>query len=78
LRVPEDLALIGYDDIEEGRYANPAISTVSPDKVAIAATAVDRLLTRIGSAEPVPGIEVRAEHRLIPRESTIGRTPPVS
>jgi LacI family repressor for deo operon, udp, cdd, tsx, nupC, and nupG len=73
-RVPEDIALIGYDDIEEGRYANPAISTISPDKVAIAATAVDRLLRRIGSDEPVPGIEVRAEHRLIARESTIGKT----
>lgn len=76
LRVPEDLALIGYDDIEEGRYSNPTISTISPDKVAIAATAVDRLLRRIGSAEPVPGVEVRAGHRLIARESTIGEARP--
>lgn len=73
LRVPEDIALIGYDDIEEGRYSNPTISTISPDKVAIAATAVDRLLKRIGSTEPPPGIEVRASHRLIARESTVGR-----
>ncbi|MGM1061332.1 LacI family DNA-binding transcriptional regulator [Saccharothrix sp. Mg75] len=73
LRVPEDLALIGYDDIEEGRYSNPPISTVSPDKAAIAATAVDRVLERIGSAEPLPGVEVRAAHRLVPRRSTVGR-----
>lgn len=73
LRVPEDIALIGYDDIEEGRYSNPTISTISPDKVAIATTAVERLLQRIGSPEPPPGIEVRADHRLVPRESTIGR-----
>lgn len=72
-RVPEDVALIGYDDIEEGRYSNPTISTVSPDKVAIASTAVERLLRRIGSVEPLPGVEVRADHRLIARESTIGR-----
>ncbi|MEV6714634.1 LacI family DNA-binding transcriptional regulator [Lentzea sp. NPDC051208] len=75
LRVPEDIALIGYDDIDEGRYANPAISTISPDKDAIATTAVDRLLMRIGSTEPLPGIEVRASHRLIARQSTLGRTP---
>jgi DNA-binding LacI/PurR family transcriptional regulator len=73
LRVPEDIALIGYDDIEEGRYSNPTISTISPDKVAIATTAVERLVRRIGSAEPPPGIEVRAGHRLVARDSTIGR-----
>jgi LacI family transcriptional regulator, repressor for deo operon, udp, cdd, tsx, nupC, and nupG len=73
LRVPADLALIGYDDIEEGRYSNPTISTISPDKVAIATTAVERLVQRIASTEPPPGIEVRANHRLIARESTIGR-----
>jgi DNA-binding LacI/PurR family transcriptional regulator len=73
LRVPEDIALIGYDDIEEGRYSNPTISTISPDKVAIATTAVERLVQRIGAKEPPPGIEVRAAHRLIVRESTMGR-----
>jgi DNA-binding LacI/PurR family transcriptional regulator len=73
-RVPEDVALIGYDDIEEGRYSNPTISTISPDKVAIASTAVERLLRRIGSVEALPGVEVRADHRLIARESTVGRS----
>jgi LacI family transcriptional regulator, repressor for deo operon, udp, cdd, tsx, nupC, and nupG len=73
LRVPEDIALIGYDDIEEGRYSNPTISTVSPDKVGIATTAVERLVSRITSDEPLPGIEVRAPHRLIARQSTVGR-----
>lgn len=73
LSVPRDIALIGYDDIEDGRYANPPISTISPDKVAIAETAVDRLLSRIGSTKALPGIEVRAGHRLIARPSTVGR-----
>jgi DNA-binding LacI/PurR family transcriptional regulator len=74
LRVPEDIALIGYDDIEEGRYSNPTISTISPDKAAIAATAVDRLLQRITSPEPLPGVEVGAAYRLVARESTLGRS----
>ncbi|MCO8277095.1 LacI family transcriptional regulator [Actinoplanes sp. TRM 88003] len=73
LRVPEDVAVIGYDDIEDGRYGRPTISTISPDKKAIAQTAVDRLMLRISSSEPVPGVELRAAHRLIPRESTLGR-----
>jgi LacI family repressor for deo operon, udp, cdd, tsx, nupC, and nupG len=73
LRVPEDVAVVGYDDIEDGRYSNPSVTTVSPDKRVIAETAVERLLTRIGSSTPVPGMEIRAPHRLIPRASTIGR-----
>jgi LacI family repressor for deo operon, udp, cdd, tsx, nupC, and nupG len=73
LRVPEDIAVVGYDDIEDGRYSNPPVTTVSPDKKVIAETAVERLLKRIGSSTPVPGREIRAPHRLIPRASTIGR-----
>jgi LacI family repressor for deo operon, udp, cdd, tsx, nupC, and nupG len=73
LRVPEDVAIIGYDDIEDGRYAQPTISTISPDKAAIARLAVERLMLRISSVEPLPGLELRASHRLIPRESSMGR-----
>jgi LacI family repressor for deo operon, udp, cdd, tsx, nupC, and nupG len=72
LRVPEDVAVIGYDDIEDGRYSNPTITTISPDKHMIAETAVNRLLLRIGSLAPPPGLELRAPHHLIPRESTLG------
>jgi LacI family transcriptional regulator, repressor for deo operon, udp, cdd, tsx, nupC, and nupG len=74
LRVPEDVAIIGYDDIEDGRYANPTISTISPDKTAIARLAVERLLLRIAAPQPLPGVELKAGHRLIPRGSSIGRT----
>lgn len=73
IRVPEDVAVIGYDDIEDGRYSNPTVTTISPDKKMIATTAVERLLLRIGSKTPPPGLELRAPHRLIPRESTLGR-----
>jgi LacI family transcriptional regulator, repressor for deo operon, udp, cdd, tsx, nupC, and nupG len=75
LRVPEDVAVIGYDDIEDGRYANPTITTISPDKAMIATTAVERLPLRIESQAPPPGLELRAPHRLIVRESTTGRQP---
>nr|WP_313884331.1 LacI family DNA-binding transcriptional regulator [Streptomyces cynarae] len=73
LRVPEDVAIVGYDDIEDGRYSNPSVTTVSPDKRMIAETAVERLLKRIGSPAPVPGREIRAPHQLITRASTIGQ-----
>lgn len=71
LRVPEDVAVVGYDDIEDGRYANPALTTISPDKRMIAETAVSRLVARIKEG-PGRGQELRAPHRLVVRESTGG------
>jgi len=71
-RVPEDVAVIGYDDIEDGRYSHPTISTIKPDKAMIAATAVERLMLRMQSRKPLPGIEVRIGHTLLARQSTLG------
>jgi DNA-binding LacI/PurR family transcriptional regulator len=52
IRVPEDVAVIGFDDIEEGRFASPSLTTVSPDKNAIARAALDLILDAEGPAHP--------------------------
>jgi DNA-binding LacI/PurR family transcriptional regulator len=79
LRVPEDVALAGFDDIEDGRYSTPTLTTVSPDKEHIARVAVDLLdsLISVGGrrangrgADDVRVREVEADYRLIVREST--------
>jgi DNA-binding LacI/PurR family transcriptional regulator len=72
VRVPEDLAVVGWDDIEEGRYSTPTLTTISPDKARIAAVAVDFLAARL-SADPEPPREVMAPFTLAVRESTAGR-----
>ena len=30
--VPQDIALVGFDDIEDGRYSTPSFTMISPDK----------------------------------------------
>jgi DNA-binding LacI/PurR family transcriptional regulator len=79
LRIPEDVAVVGFDDIEAGRYNTPTLTTVSPDKAVIARLAVERLTARIAAgssgADPAqagPPAEFWAPHRLIVRESTGG------
>lgn len=69
LRVPEDIAIIGIDDIEEGRYSRPSLSTVSLDTPFIARHAVARIAERIADPD-APAVEVVAPHAVIPREST--------
>jgi DNA-binding LacI/PurR family transcriptional regulator len=69
LRVPEDVAVIGIDDVEEGRFARPSLSTVSLDMPFLAREAVRRIVARIDDAE-LPAEEVVVPHRLIAREST--------
>ncbi|WP_100444803.1 LacI family DNA-binding transcriptional regulator [Glycomyces xiaoerkulensis] len=71
LSVPEDVAIIGMDDLEEGRYARPSLTTVSLDTPDLARQAVERLHARITDPES-PAAEVTVPHRVIPRESTGG------
>ena len=51
-RIPEDVSVVGFDDIQEGRYSSPSLTTVSSDKVAIANAALDLILGPVGSDGP--------------------------
>jgi DNA-binding LacI/PurR family transcriptional regulator len=70
LRVPADVAVAGFDDIEDGRYFIPTLTTVAPDKADLARVAVDLLAARVSGADRAPPREETVPHRLIVREST--------
>lgn len=72
VRVPEDLAIIGFDDIEDGRYSTPSLTTISPDKTEIARLAVDLLMRRLDGDEAPPA-QLNTHFTLSIRESTAGR-----
>ncbi|MFJ6698076.1 LacI family DNA-binding transcriptional regulator [Streptomyces sp. NPDC091272] len=73
LRVPWDVAVVGFDDIAEGRFGAVTLTTVSPDKTAIARLAVESLLRSLANGSQGEGREITAPFRLIERESTLGR-----
>lgn len=71
LRIPQDVAIIGYDDIDETRYSLPTLSTVNPGREEIAEVAVRYLLQRIdGSVASVPPREHLSAFRVVQRESS--------
>ena len=58
-RVPEDIQLIGWDDIAEAEFTEPRLSSVDPDSDAIADAIVRMLLERmLGTASEAPRVVV--------------------
>lgn len=69
LKIPDDMALIGYDNIELSAHLVPALSTIEQPKAQLGSAAVDLLLERIkrpgGACQTV-----HLEPELVVREST--------
>jgi DNA-binding LacI/PurR family transcriptional regulator len=72
IRVPEDLSVVGFDDVNAGRYASPPLTTVSFDKRAFAEATLDLLSERIAD-RGLPPSTVLIPHELVFRESTRSR-----
>jgi DNA-binding LacI/PurR family transcriptional regulator len=71
-RVPDDVAVIGFDDIDETRYTQPTLSTVDPGRPYIARRAVEVLVERMNGLTAPPR-EIPAPFAVIPRGSTAVR-----
>jgi DNA-binding LacI/PurR family transcriptional regulator len=75
--VPDQIAVAGFDDIAEGAYGFPSLTTIAPDKAAIAEAAVSLAHRRLGpitGKTPEPK-DVRTPFALKIRESTAGFSP---
>lgn len=69
VRVPEDIAVVGWDNIIDTEYLSPTVTSVAPDLEALAERTIEALLERIeGNREP--GRSYVVPHRLMIREST--------
>jgi DNA-binding LacI/PurR family transcriptional regulator len=69
VRVPDDIAVFGWDDIEEAAYSTPTLSSVAPDLNEIAQRAVDGLQAAI-DRRPVDEDEITCRYTLKIRRST--------
>ncbi|MFF1828409.1 LacI family DNA-binding transcriptional regulator [Paenarthrobacter sp. NPDC058040] len=71
IRVPEDIAVAGFDDIADGRFAVPPLTTVSFDKRSIAVEAIRLLTERMGSRGDAQRL-VRVDYSIVERASSGG------
>lgn len=70
LRVPHDLAVVGFDNSEHSTYSVPSLTTIAPDKAALAKAAVDLVHRRATGADDFPPQDVQIPFALEVREST--------
>ena len=71
LHIPQDVAVAGVDDIEDGSYATPSLTTIAPDKKEMSRLAVSLLLGRIKGTREQPPERIEVPFHLRVRRSTI-------
>jgi DNA-binding LacI/PurR family transcriptional regulator len=72
IRVPEDVQVMGFDDIEEAAYSSPTLSTVAAGTSQIVKAALDLIEQRVAGTGLAQKQLVVAPYRLIWRDSTRG------
>ena len=70
LRIPEDVSVVGFDDIQIAAYHNPRLTTVRQPLREMGRIAAQLLIERINSPEKSDGSFVVVEPELIVRDST--------
>lgn len=71
VRVPQDLAIMGYDNISFAEFGSPPLSTVNYDVETVSGMAVDRLMRLINAGDVLPEPRITLiDPELIVREST--------
>jgi LacI family transcriptional regulator len=75
LRVPQDIALVGYDDIPLAPFASPPLTSVHSDPIGHGRLAVQMLLTQMQGGELATGAQLPAP-TLVIRQSCGALAPP--
>jgi DNA-binding LacI/PurR family transcriptional regulator len=70
LRVPQDVSVVGFDDIKEAAFQTPSLTTIRQPLHQMGALAVQALLEQLGPAKANGRSEISVAPELIVREST--------
>jgi LacI family transcriptional regulator len=67
-RIPEDLSIIGFDDIDQSRDAEPRLTTMAVDKLGLGRHAMYAITNRLMWPES-PAMRIVLQPKLIERDS---------
>ena len=70
VRVPQDISVVGFDDIDMAESYVPALTTIRQDRERLGRTAAERLLARLKGPVPGPAVEELLPVELVVRGST--------
>jgi LacI family transcriptional regulator len=70
LSVPEDLSIVGFDDVEHATIVTPALTTVRQPLAEMGRTAVSLLMRLLLERQRVEALHVELATRLVVRDST--------
>lgn len=70
LRVPEDVAVVGFDDLEAGRYFDPPLTTIRPPLFEVGVRAFE-LLMQILKDPKQPAQQIALPSKLVIRKSSM-------
>lgn len=70
--IPNDVSVMGFDNLDEAKYSLPSLSSLEPGKEAIAKRAVETLIERMNSGNnpKAPAREIEVDFQVVEREST--------
>jgi LacI family transcriptional regulator len=70
LKIPQDFAILGFDDIETAKLTSPSLTTLSQSQRELGCAAGRLLFERIDGTAPTQGRSVQMPHLLVVRHST--------
>lgn len=73
LHVPQDISIVGFDDISFASLSEPALTTICSPRVEIGRRPVEALMLTIDRPQH-DGVEIRIPTYLINRDSTAPQT----
>ena len=69
IKVPKDLSIVGFDDLEISRHLLPSLTTIHIDAIGMWAQAANHLISQINGVDNLPK-KIKANVNLVIREST--------
>ena len=75
LRIPEDVGIVGFDNIPESAYFRPPLTTVNHDQYNLGKVAVEEIIKIIESGwdglDPISPKSITLEPTLVVRDSSL-------